>query len=79
MLSILTIMEINKKDLEKIWKKISKRSTSGQIIGSGKKSKKKVKKVTHPSTLLAACATGKNVKKSKRRKECEDVGLNFNH
>lgn len=64
------------KNLEKIWDKISKRSTSGKITGSGKKKDKNAQKL---STLIAACATGKNVKKSERRKECEEVGLNFNH
>lgn len=48
-----------KKMLEKIWKRISKRSTAGKTNQSGSKD---IKKGTRASTLIACCSTGKTVK-----------------
>lgn len=66
----------SKEELEKIWRRISKRSTAGKTTESGKK---KLVKGEKASTLIATWSTGKSVDKEKRKLECQEVGLNFNH
>jgi len=67
----------SKEQLEKLWKKISRRSSSGKYSKIGK-GKSKVSK----SVLVATCATGwtrKKARKEETKKECKEVGLNFAH
>ncbi|CAI2387901.1 unnamed protein product [Moneuplotes crassus] len=66
----------SKAEMGKTWKKISSRSSAGKYC---KKKVKGSKIKSSKSALVATCATGKNVKKEDRKKECKEAGLNFAH